>query len=201
MQPSQEIYDLFDRVCVLGEGKPLFFGPTEKALPYFQGAVSHAWSIYTRFHAIPLNPWQDWASPSHHAGQYLTFSCHLAVHSKRKCNSVMQISFKPILHQHRNLTLHSRVAITLVVACYILFIPPMVAAVEETVSALAAAFATSVDLSIVQIELQPELNKKSHDAQTPAIISPQSYERIAPHLFHVLTYHLSLGLSDPSLFQ
>eukprot|EP00042_Codosiga_hollandica_P052355 m.662678 g.662678 ORF g.662678 m.662678 type:complete len:1576 (+) comp58477_c0_seq2:48-4775(+) len=36
-QPSQEIFEHFDKVCVLAEGKCLYFGPTSDALPYFEG--------------------------------------------------------------------------------------------------------------------------------------------------------------------
>ncbi len=37
LQPSQDIFDLFDKVMVLNEGQCIYFGPTSQALEYFQG--------------------------------------------------------------------------------------------------------------------------------------------------------------------
>jgi ABC-type multidrug transport system ATPase subunit len=42
MQPSQEIFDLFDKVLVLNEGQCIYFGPTSKALQHFQGLWLYA---------------------------------------------------------------------------------------------------------------------------------------------------------------
>ena len=37
VQPGQEIFDLFDKVCVLAQGKQLYFGPTQHAASFFAG--------------------------------------------------------------------------------------------------------------------------------------------------------------------
>jgi ATP-binding cassette, subfamily G (WHITE), member 2, SNQ2 len=35
-QPSQEIFEHFDKICVLVEGKCVYFGPSEQALPFYE---------------------------------------------------------------------------------------------------------------------------------------------------------------------
>ena len=41
LQPSQELYELFDSVMVLKERSCIFFGPSEDVLPHFEGAGYH----------------------------------------------------------------------------------------------------------------------------------------------------------------
>lgn len=80
-QPSSRLYDMFDKVMVLSEGRSIYYGPASEAMEYFS-SVGFSTSI-------PLNP-PDFLLDLANGNQLLcTLNCHF-VFFKHKFNWMSQ---------------------------------------------------------------------------------------------------------------